>query len=78
MAMSIVSENLVEDLLYEVCPNADAPDFDHQMKALGSLLQPALDLVVSAYQSAAVTASTERAFRLFVLNLLSAADEEQG
>ncbi|WP_144928818.1 hypothetical protein [Pseudomonas sp. SJZ078] len=76
MAMSIVSENLVEDLLYEVCPEADAPGFDPQMKLLGSLLQPALHLVVTAYQSAAVTESTERAFRLFLYNLLSAVEDE--
>jgi len=75
MAMSIVSENLVEDLLYEASPEADAPEFDHEMKGLCATLQPALDQVIAAYQAAATTLYTERAFCLFLSNLISAVED---
>jgi hypothetical protein len=74
MAVAIVSQTLTTDLLVEASPGLDAPGADVHLRALSALLQPALDQVVAAYHAASATRSTERAFRLFLVNMTEGAE----
>ncbi|MFC4275322.1 hypothetical protein [Achromobacter aloeverae] len=73
MAENIVSVALVEDLLIESTPELES-GADSDVMALSALLQPALDLVVEAYQQVSRHAGAEVAFRRFVERLAQAGD----
>ena len=73
MAENIVDTMIVEDLLVETAPELEERP-DVEVRALSALLQPALDLVASAYRQASVTVKTEAAFRLFLQRMATAND----
>ena len=73
MAENIVDKTIVEDLLVEAEPELEnAPDTE--VDALAALLQPALDLVVSAYRQVSARTCTEVAFRRFMERMAQAGD----
>jgi hypothetical protein len=73
MAESIVGRIIVEDLLVEAAPELENGP-DTEVDALAALLQPALDLVVSAYRQVSMQPSTEIAFRRFMERMAQAGD----
>ncbi|WP_312905162.1 hypothetical protein [Stutzerimonas nitrititolerans] len=80
MAMSILpasrfSPNLTLDLITEVAPDLDTLEGEQQLALLSEVLQPALDIVVSAYLRVSETEVTAKAFRLFLHNLVDAGNE---
>ncbi|MDU9390983.1 hypothetical protein [Pseudomonas sp. zfem002] len=70
------SPNLTLDLLTEVAPELEILEREQQLEHLSELLQPALDIVVSAFKLASVTEVTAQAFQLFLKELVIAAGSE--
>ncbi len=66
------SQNLTLDLLTEVAPELDTLDGERLLEKLSSMLQPALDTVITAYKLASTNEVTEQAFELFLKNLVGA------
>lgn len=74
----LFSPNLTLDLLTEVAPELDALEGEQQLESLSELLQPALDVVVSAFKLASVTEVTAQAFQLFLKNIAMGAAGNEG
>ncbi|MNH27709.1 hypothetical protein D3C76_988270 [compost metagenome] len=70
------SPNLTLDLLTEVAPELESLEREEQLEHLSELLQPALDIVVSAFKLASVTEVTAQAFQLFLTELVTAAGSD--
>lgn len=66
----VVSDQVIADLLTEVKPELDI-DPESYTRALVALLRPSLEQVVAAHKLAAITQTTEQAFRVFLINLAS-------
>lgn len=70
--------NLTLDLLTEVAPELDTLEGEQQLESLSEILQPALNIVVSALKLASVTEVTEQAFQLFLKNIVMGAAGNEG
>lgn len=83
MALNILppqhfSQNLTLDLLTEVAPELDTLEGEQQLESLSELLQPALDIVVSAFKLASATEVTAQAFQLFLKELVVGTADNEG